>query len=695
MKDIKFGGVGLVALTAASAGLMLAAPAMADDSNLTKGSGFEQKYTTAGAYMSGDFHNHTTCSDGATSVQTLVGKSLTNLDWFIQSDHSGNGARDCRFDDFAYNADDDGQGKLWEDSIGAAAIKGDVSNVTSNTGKNADGTIRTARAMWRWQSLQEYQFPTIVEERIKAGEPAFAGMEWTVPGHEHTSMSIIAGQYDHVPNSSALAWFEYCFAAPSEDTSQGGGQGWTCGVNAANNAKLVDRFSVDPVNQGPANYNGSLSTQGINIKDTGDHVKSTAGVYWVQQNYAGLGYIVPAHLERAGPFRPGANNGYNIEHLRDWNNAAPDVAFGFESQPGHQASNDRGEYYASRNGNSGSAGMFTFGGTGCYAGAEAARPGKDFNGNSLTSADFLPTGRFPEVADTATPAFVVVCRPGVRTMWDALLSEGRHWWFFASSDWHNRGSFQPFDVKSDNDFWPGEYQKTYSFIKKSNETNPNPAQDIVNGLRSGNGFVATGSLIDDITFSACSSNANCAKMGETLTVKKGINVIVTLRIHDPAGANNSPYGFNNPALLQVGISKPINQPDVAQVDLIQGEVRAKYDPVANADAYRDPLAPDTTKIATSWTEGTWTTSGEWKVMTFILRNITTDKYVRVRGYNLPAGTPYKRDPNGNPLSDGLASNIACADPACPSHVGGKFDADVEGWSDLSFFSNPIFIRVGG
>lgn len=52
-----------------------------------------------GKYVSGDFHNHTTCSDGSTSVRTLVDASLTYLDWFIQAGHSGQGNRDCRFDD--------------------------------------------------------------------------------------------------------------------------------------------------------------------------------------------------------------------------------------------------------------------------------------------------------------------------------------------------------------------------------------------------------------------------------------------------------------------------------------------------------------------------------------------------------------------------------------------------------------------
>ncbi len=49
-------------------------------------------------------------------------------------------------------------------------------------------------------------------------------------------------------------------------------------------------------------------------------------------------------------------------------------------------------------------------------------------------------------------------------VWDALLGEGRNYWFFASSDWHNRGSFGPDDRRSTQDFYPGEYQRAYTMV---------------------------------------------------------------------------------------------------------------------------------------------------------------------------------------------------------------------------------------
>lgn len=640
----------------------------------------------ASGYQAGDFHNHTTCTDGSTSTKTLANKSLTYLDWFIDVGHSGSGNRDCRIDDFAYNGPADGQGNYWSNTIGNAAIEGDPITSTSN------GAPSGTRSMWRWQSLLQFVLPDVRDESIAAGKPAFLGLEWTVPGHEHASVGVITGQFDATPSSEQMAKFEYCFGGPSNDTSKGGGRGWTCEISAANNQKLIDRFTSgnDPVAQGAPDYNGSIPAGvGVKTADNGDHVKSTAGIHWMQENNPGKSFAVQAHLERAGAFRAGNNNGYNIEHIRDWNNAGPDVAFGFESQPGHQASDDRGEYAASRP----TVGLFTFGGTGCYAGAEASQPGFKFDGTPLTAADFAAGGEFSMVSDTMSPARVTVCRPGVRTAWDAMLSEGRRFWFFASSDWHNRGQFAPFDEqrRSTLDFWPGEYQKNYTFIRAANKNNP--AQDIVDGLRSGNNFATAGDLIDQARFRAC-VGTRCATMGQTLKVRPGDNVVVSIEVRDPPGANHSPYSFPNPALLQLGVQQPLNKPELAQVDLISGVVTGMIEEAVDPVGYRRQLAPPTTVLAKSWTTADWQPrNNPWKRMKYTIPAIGQDMYVRVRGSNLPAGTPNERDANGNPLRDDFADNIACANAACPTHVNGKFDMDVEAWGDLSFHLNPIFIEV--
>jgi hypothetical protein len=651
-----------------------------------------------GKYVSGDFHNHTTCSDGSTSVRTLTDRSLTYLDWFIQAGHSGQGNRDCRFD--APSSGLAATTTYWSDTIGNAAI----------LGLQANGQPQSLTgSMWRWQSLQQYTYPETTEGGEAANKPAFVGLEWVVPGHEHASVSVSTDQFPLVNgNDDGLAQFEYCFASNSNDTSGGAGQGWTCEISAENNQQLINHFKTVSVNQAGVNqagiprgpgplqgdYNATIDpATGINIYDDGDHVKSTAAVRWMKENHRLSSYAVPAHLERAGPFRPGSNNGYNIEHLRDWNNASPAIAFGFESQPGHQASDNRGEYQPSRSGGSvASAGLYTFGGTGCYAAAIAGKPGYDVDGTPLTPADFLPGGRYPEVPNGIAPENVTVCQPGLRTVWDALLSEGRRYFFFASSDWHSRGSFAFNDPETDQDFAPGEYQKYYAYVV--NRHVDDPAQDIVDGLRSGNGYAVMGDLIRDLSFKAC-AGSNCATMGGTLKIANGAEVTVEVRLRDPAGVNHSPYTFPNPALSQMGISEPLNQPSLRYVDLIKGHIHKPY--LVTQPEYTDPLAPPVSLWAKFTADGSrkWVKKGEWIEFTYTFQSIREDSYIRLRGSNLPAGTPYERDADGNPLRDDQANNIACTDPACPPHVNGIFDKDVEAWGDLFFYANPIFIQVDG
>ena len=635
-----------------------------------------------GEYLAGDFHNHTTCSDGSTSVRTLTRQSLARLDWFLQVGHSGSGPRDCRVDDFLYfaRASEFGPG-LWINTLSdpTTEIRGDF--VDSGLGNG-----NRAQSMWRWQMLQDYSLPQIIsvrEEPMNEGKVAGLGLEWTVPGHEHTSAAVVTGQYDETdPNAGAMAQFEYCFGRPSDDTSGGGGQGWTCEISEEGNAQLIELFANRP-GQGPADYNATL-VDGVNTADSGDHVKSTAGVVWMKENFGDDSFAVQAHVERQGGFVRESNRGYNVEHIRDWHNVAPEIAFGFESQPGHQAQRNRGSYTAGRP----TAGLWTFGGTGCYAGAEAAKAGHDYDGTPLDPARFQPGGDLEIIPDGVDVERVTLCRPGVRTMWDALLSEGRRYFFFASSDWHSRGSFGPLDYEADNDFWPGEYQENFTWIADVGDRDP--GQRIVDGLRSGNGYAVQGQLIDELSFRAC-SRGRCATMGETLDVRPGALVTVVLNVNDPDGANKSPYKFDNPSLLQIGIEQPINEPQVMQVDLIEGAVTGPVpshlaDGTPNPD-YFEPLAPETTRIARSWDE-----DGAKRRMVYRFR-ATTDAYVRARGSNIPAGTPNERDLDGNPLADNLSDNIACADPACPPHVGGVLDKDVEAWADLWFYTNPIFIEL--
>ncbi len=714
-----------------------------------------------GKYLAGDFHNHSTCSDGAVSLQKMVKKSMPGsadtpwgLDWFVQAGHGGSGNRNCTlpedasFATPAYPFTGQGPQTTWESTSPAISPKGNSSGSSPN--KN----------MWRWQAIQEYQYPLLEYLAVQRNQPIFAGVESVVAGHEHTSMSVMTGQlpaaaftkplpttpgYAATGNANALAMWQYCFDRGNSDTSRGNttatsgvGNNWDCSVPGGLNSTAS--FWQDAARK----LVPGGSTQGEQ-----GHLKTVDGVKWMAAFHPESSYYVPAHLERAGPFNPAGNNGFNVEHLRNFNNAGPRVAFGFESQPGHGASDRRGEYNLRRNaiGNTrfDSVGGTTFGGTGVYAAQ-------------------------------------------VGGVWDALLGEGRNWWFFASSDWHSRGAFSVDDRRSDNDFWPGEYQRNYTMVRNNNTQRVTP-QMVVDGLRSGNNWTDSGQLIDRLAFVACASyngiakrsnaqvealavnaavnntdidTAGCATMGEKLKLRAGGEVVVSIVVRDPAGKSHSPYSFPNPSLLQVGINQPLDKPELHHVDVIRGLVTGYKSPTAAdyAGAWPDdwvdranpqqlrslasvPAAAKNTSAAViqTFSKANWTPVAgkpEFKAMTFRLSAVQASQYLRLRGTNLPPAVPYETDAAGNPLSD-LWTNtgsiqfknssavefpenamlrIPCTTTggsnvpdngivftgsgidACPNHlpvVNGQrmVGYDVAAWADLWFYSNPIFVEVTG
>ena len=95
-------------------------------------------------------------------------------------------------------------------------------------------------------------------------------------------------------------------------------------------------------------------------------------------------------------------------------------------------------------------------------------------------------------------------------------------------------------------------------------------------------------------------------------------------------------------------------------------------------------------------------------MSYRVPAVAASQFLRLRGTNLPASTPSETDADGNPLLDfianpsdaSVAGTIPCTDAACPAHmrtVGGvKYSSfDVAAWSDLWFYSNPVFVEVVG
>ena len=731
-----------------------------------------------GKYVAGDFHNHTTCSDGSQSLQKLVKKSTDRvdtpwgLDWFVQAGHGNSGGtRNCTLTEdasldtplYPFVAGT-GPNTTWTDSIGNAKVKGDT---TAGIGY-----------MWRWQSIQEYEYPALEYLATLKGLPLFQGIEQNPPGHEHLSMSIITGQipasldtavlpktplpitgqrYLPIGNADALAKHTYCFDRTLTDRSRGNATGTSVGNNwdCSNPASPASFSAALGFNDAAKKLIQPSGTGSGNV----GHLISVEAVKWMQQFHPDGSYWVPAHLERAGPFNPNGSNGYNVEHLRDFNNAAPRIAFGFETQPGHGASSERGEYFPGRNNIGGtlvdSVGGTTYGGTGVY-------------------------GAY------------------VGGVWDAMLGEGRNYWFFASSDSHNRGIFGNDDRRSTQDFQPGEYQRNYTMVRNgSDKLRP---QSIVDGLRTGNNWASSGQLVDRVAFIACVSYpgparrsdaavqaiavtaatnntdidvTGCATMGEKLVVRPGAEVVVAVVVRDPAGPNYAPYSFANPSLLQVGVRQPINMPELHHIDLIQGMVTGYKTPGTSDYAGQWPNAwlgnvlagmtksqldstipaaaknPSAAVIrtfsgsgATPWAPVTSTVDGtRFLAMTYRLSAVTASQYVRIRGTNLPPAVPYETDIDGNPLPDVYTNatttvtdaNATAARPAtpgslrivcsttagssvpangvpypqtsplidaCPNHlpvVGGvKYVAyDVAAWSDLWFYANPIFVEVSG
>jgi hypothetical protein len=728
----------------------------------------------AGTYAAGDFHNHTTCSDGSTSMQRLVKKSIGGagdgygLDWFVQAGHGGTGNRNCSLtedaslDTPAYPfVAGTGPTTTWQNT--PAAANGPV----AVKGAPAGGVAPNAN-MWRWQSLQEFQYPVMEYLATLRDKPLFLGLESVVAGHEHTSMSVITGQlpaslnaaslptapntlpgtsrYTAVGNANALAQWSYCFDRGDTDTSRGtAANNWDCSVTGSLNSGSPDwNATAFKLGQGAGAGTGNKG-----------HTKTVEAVKWMAEFHPNGSYYIPAHLERAGQFNPNGNNGFNVEHLRNFNNAAPKVAFGMESQPGHGASQHRGEYQPNRQTINGvltdSVGTTTYGGTGVYGAL-------------------------------------------VGGVWDALLGEGRNFWFFASSDWHNRGSFGADDRRTTQDFLPGEYQRNYTMVRNGgSKTTP---QHVVDGLRTGNNWAASGQLIDRMAFIACASypgpafrsnasvealaltaaqtntdidKAGCATMGEKLVVRPGADIVVSIVVRDPAGPSSSPYTFNNPSLLQVGINQPLHLPVVDHIDVIRGMVTGYKTPGAidysgqwpsnvaagawpGNGAWLDsnpgsatfgqtlglvavPVAAKNTSAAvlktfnaTGGASNGWTSSGEYLKMTFRIPAVAASQYLRLRGTNLPPSVPFETDADGNPLSDiftnsGNPANlrIVCgiapttpipagtftgttdgcpahlATAAAPSPIAGQraVSFDVAAWADLWFYSNPVFVEVTG
>ncbi|MBB6600283.1 hypothetical protein [Luteimonas sp. MC1825] len=184
------------------------------------------------------------------------------------------------------------------------------------------------------------------------------------------------------------------------------------------------------------------------------------------------------------------------------------------------------------------------------------------------------------------------------------------------------------------DFWPGEYSKTYVLAEHRHD-------DILDGIRNGRVFVTTGDLISelDVVVQAGDDSSALARIGGRLHAHAGSDVRVAIRVRDPAGSNHGGHS-----------------PEVARIDLIVGAV-------SGAVSDRTSDANPTTRVERRFAAADWKRDGEYLTMTHTLRDVATSSYLRVRG----TGTG-ELEPSADPRGE---------DP----------------WTDLWFYSNPVFIEV--
>ena len=181
------------------------------------------------------------------------------------------------------------------------------------------------------------------------------------------------------------------------------------------------------------------------------------------------------------------------------------------------------------------------------------------------------------------------------------------------------------------DFWPGQYQKTYVKARRNYD-------DILEGLRYGRIFVVAGDLIDELDITAGSAGKEAA-MGETLAVADRSDVSVSIQFRIPAKPNARG-----------------ETPNIDHVDLIVGDVRG---PATDRNLDKN----DTTKVFTRFGQKDWRCSEDLCRMTATIPGLTRDIYLRVRGTSTS---------DAEPLMDAKGENP---------------------WSDLWFYSNPIFVDV--
>jgi hypothetical protein len=270
---------------------------------------------------------------------------------------------------------------------------------------------------------------------------------------------------------------------------------------------------------------------------------------------------------------PGAWGRHAPAEYRRWHAAAPLVAIGMEGAPGHQAARPR-------------------------AGLDLAHGARGLYGGYPTM------GGFDQMVATLGGG------------WDSLLGHGLHWTITANSDSHGHWT------EGGADFWPGEYAKTWVYAAPT-------SADVLDGLRAGRVFVATGGLVKrlDVSVAGPRTPQRRATLGDTLRVHAGEALAVTIRF------------------------VPGGRAAIDHLDLIVGDA-------AGASGDRNPSA----RVVRRFTAADWQRDGDSLVVRHRLPAPAGAAYLRVRGSSSSEGEP--------------APDTLGEDP----------------WQDLWFYANPIYLR---
>jgi hypothetical protein len=426
--------------------------------------------------------------------------------------------------------------------------------------------------------------PDIVKTRAELPELlTFQGLEWNIPAAEHATVFVHPGRNE----VEVLKQFENAYDGsmlPSTNTSA---------------------------------QNEALAIAGI--KFLGEQVRKRK--------------IDGALFFANHPARRGIDSPHEI---RNWRDADPTVAVGFEGAPGHQAAG-----IPAPNGRGGARGFY-----------DNNPSAASFAGYPLES--YRTWGGFDWM--TAT----------VGGLWDSLLAEGKAWWITVNSDSHvnyldqtARGPGSDFNANGKyndpvyngsintqaGDFWPGYYGRTNvgasSFSYKA----------VIDGLRAGRVWVDHGRLIKNldarVRVSGDRRPSTGTPLGGVLQVRRGTSTELVLDIDLQDVPNWA--GF---------------VPSLKRVDVIVGTVTG---PVADKDAFTTP----NTKVVKSFEVSK--TSGKIS-FSYSLGRLDKPFYLRVRGTD------------GNRTQPGLMGGAV--DPYGPQlDVTGSADP----WGDLWFYTNPIWV----